>query len=55
LPVSVADFQLSGASQAKVQVSQLLKANVSGASEIRYLGSPVLDVTTSGSSFVRPD
>lgn len=55
LPVSVADFQLSGASQAKVQVSQLLKANVNGASEIRYLGSPVLNVTTSGSSFVRPD
>ena len=49
----VADLRISGASNARVNVSERLEANVSGASSVRYKGSPSVDSDTSGASSVR--
>ena len=48
-----ADLRISGASNARVNVSEKLEANVSGASSVRYKGNPSVDSDTSGASSVR--
>jgi hypothetical protein len=54
-PVKTAKLDLTGASRARVNASEKLKASASGASDIVYRGTPVLDISTSGESHVRPD
>ena len=49
----IADLRISGASNARVNVSERLEANVSGASSVRYRGSASVDSDTSGASSVR--
>ena len=52
-PVVVADINLSGASDATINVSGRLDGNMSGASRITYLGNPTLgNVSASGGSTI---
>ncbi len=46
------DFNLSGASRARVRVAKFLKVDASGASNLRYLGNPRVEQRLSGSSSV---
>ncbi len=48
--VSNADLLLSGASRARVRVTDLLKVDASGASNLRYRGNPTVDQRLSGGS-----
>ncbi|TDB68049.1 GIN domain-containing protein [Arundinibacter roseus] len=48
--VSNADLVLSGASRARVLVTDLLKIDASGASNLRYRGTPTVDQRLSGGS-----
>ena len=54
-PSSQAKLIVSGASNAKVSVSQALDVNASGASLVLYRGNPQLEVETSGESIVKPE
>ncbi len=54
-PSSQAKLTVSGASNAKVSVSQALDVNASGASLVLYRGNPQLEVETSGESIVKPE
>lgn len=49
------DIDVSGASSARVNVSENLVADASGASSIRYKGSPRVKMNTSGASSVRSE
>ncbi|MCF0050077.1 DUF2807 domain-containing protein [Dyadobacter sp. LJ53] len=49
------DLELSGASTARVCVSELLKVDASGASNVRYKGNPDVDKKTSGGSTVKKE
>ncbi|MCE7064495.1 head GIN domain-containing protein [Dyadobacter sp. CY326] len=55
MKVQESELEVSGASNAKVCVSELLKVDASGASSVRYKGNPDLDKKTSGGSTVRQD
>ncbi|KAA0991549.1 head GIN domain-containing protein [Dyadobacter aurulentus] len=55
LPVEESDINLSGASQAQVSVSKLLKVDANGASAVRYRGNPAIDKKLSGGSTLRAD
>jgi hypothetical protein len=46
-------LDLSGASEARVSVSDLLKVSASGGSEVIYKGNPVIEKDLSGSSSLR--
>jgi hypothetical protein len=54
-PVLTARMDLTGASRAKVNVAEQLKASASGASDVAYRGNPLLDISTSGESHVHPE
>ena len=54
-PVTEAMLNVSGASNGRVNVSQLLKGSATGASLILYRGQPDIDVDSSGESMVRKD
>lgn len=49
-----AELDVSGASDAILEVTDSLTASVSGASSVEYIGSPDVDEDTSGSSTVEP-
>lgn len=49
------DLELSGASSARVCVSEFLKVDASGASNVRYKGNPNVDKKMSGGSTVRKE
>ncbi len=51
-PVSRADLDLSGASKARVNVSDRLKVKAGGASKVRYKGAPSVEQDLSGASSV---
>lgn len=51
-PVDEVDFNLTGASRARVRVAKFLKVDASGASNVRYLGNPTIEQRLSGSSTV---
>ena len=53
--VQDARIDLSGASRAKVNAAERLKATASGASDIVYRGTPALVVSLSGSSNVKSE
>jgi hypothetical protein len=53
LVVGQMSIDLSGASEAAVQVTQKLKVDASGASSVVYTGDPAVDQHTSGASSVR--
>lgn len=53
IPMEKLSLDLSGASDANVQVSKSVSGNLSGASKLSYQGQPSLDVQTSGASKVR--
>jgi hypothetical protein len=53
LTVRQMTLDLSGASEAEVQVTERLKVDASGASSVVYTGNPVVDQHTSGASTVR--
>jgi cytoskeletal protein CcmA (bactofilin family) len=55
LKVEESDLKVSGASNAKICVSGLLKVDASGASNVRYKGNPTVDKKVSGGSSVRAD
>lgn len=55
MPVQRSVLAVSGASTARVHVSELLKADASGASSVRYKGNPDVEKKTSGGSTVRQD
>jgi hypothetical protein len=55
MPVQESELEVSGASSARVSVSELLKVDASGASNVRYRGNPNVDKKTSGGSTVRQD
>ncbi len=53
-PVHNASIELSGASQATINLDGRLDAHLSGASGLRYIGEPTMgDVSTSGASIIR--
>lgn len=54
-PSSQAKLIVSGASNAKVSVTQALEVNASGASLVLYRGNPQLKVEASGESIVKPE
>lgn len=55
LAVKGAQLKLSGASHARVYVTEILKVNASGASDVDYKGKPaVKEVFSSGASSVKP-
>jgi hypothetical protein len=54
-PVTVADINASGASDAQVSASNTLHATASGASDIRYRGNPSVTADVSGGSAVNQD
>ena len=54
-PSSQAKLIVSGASNAKVSVSQALEVNASGASLVLYRGNPQLEVEASGESIVKQE
>ena len=54
-PVRSADLNLSGASRARVTVSDELEVTASGASNLVYRGNPVVAKDVSGASSVRRD
>lgn len=55
LPVTTARLDLSGASTAFINVSDLINAKLSGASVVTYLGDPKFDnLDISGASNIRP-
>lgn len=55
LVVKAAQLKLSGASHARVNVTEMLKVNASGASDVDYKGSPsVKEVQSSGASSIKP-
>ncbi len=54
-PVDEGDFNLSGASRARVRVAKILKVDASGASNLRYRGDPTVEQRLSGSSSVIKD
>ncbi len=45
-----ANIKLTGAANATVYTTEMLKGRLSGASDINYYGSPIVDVSTSGAS-----
>jgi Putative auto-transporter adhesin, head GIN domain len=45
-------MSVSGASNARVDVSKYLKINASGASNVRYRGNPITEISASGASNV---
>jgi hypothetical protein len=55
LEMEIADLILdvSGASEAKVNVTGTLKVEASGASDVRYKGSPKIDANSSGASSIK--
>jgi len=54
--VSNADVNLSGASQATVNLDGILDADLSGASNLSYIGEPTMgDIHTSGGSTISPE
>ncbi|UTA66260.1 head GIN domain-containing protein [Emticicia sp. 21SJ11W-3] len=53
--IEKANLDVSGASSAKVTVSNNLRVSASGASKVRYRGNPVVSSNTSGSSHVEKD
>ncbi|MFN8357397.1 MAG: head GIN domain-containing protein [Spirosomataceae bacterium] len=55
LQVANAEIDLSGASNAKVNVSDNLSAEASGASSLRYMGNPRVKSNTSGASSIRSE
>jgi hypothetical protein len=54
-PVRSAELNLTGASRARVTVSDELTVTASGASDLTYRGNPVVDKNVSGGSSVRTD
>ena len=54
-PVRHADVNLSGASSARLTVSDHLKVTASGASSVLYRGNPLITKTLSGESSVHSD
>ncbi|WP_266363716.1 head GIN domain-containing protein [Tellurirhabdus rosea] len=54
-PVRTARVDLSGASTARINVSQRLDAKASGGSSVRFRGTPTVNSDVSGGSSVRPD
>lgn len=55
LRVENAELEVSGASNAKISVSENLSADASGASSLRYIGNPRVKMNTSGASSVRSE
>ncbi len=53
LEVTLADVNVSGASNAHLYVKEKLSADASGASRVRYRGNPSVNANTSGASSVR--
>lgn len=53
--IEKADLDVSGASSARVNVSNNLRVSASGASKVRYRGNPTVSLNTSGSSNVDKD
>lgn len=53
MPVETATVDVSGASTAKVNVTEQLDAEASGASSVRYVGNPRVRKDTSGASSVK--
>ncbi|WP_234735637.1 head GIN domain-containing protein [Tellurirhabdus bombi] len=53
--VNAAELDLSGASSARVLVSDDLNVKASGASNVRYQGKPRINSQTSGNSTVNPE
>jgi hypothetical protein len=49
------NVSVSGASNARVDVSKYLKVNASGASKMRYRGNPTTEISASGASVVEKD
>jgi hypothetical protein len=49
------ELKLSGASQAKLNLSKYLKVDASGASDVRYRGNPEIQKKVSGGSSVKKD
>ena len=49
------NVNVSGASNARVDVVKYLKVNVSGASKVRYRGNPTTEISASGASVVEKD
>ena len=49
------NVNISGASNAKVNVYKYLKVNASGASKVRYRGNPTTEISISGASVVEKD
>jgi hypothetical protein len=55
LPVEESKLEVSGASNAKIWVSRLLKVEASGASTVRFKGNPSVEKKISGGSIVRQE
>jgi Putative auto-transporter adhesin, head GIN domain len=49
------NVNVSGASNARVDVIKYLKVNASGASKVRYRGNPTTEISVSGASVVEKD
>ena len=48
------EIDISGAGDANIHATEMLKASVSGAASIRYEGNPRVDSHTSGAGSVKP-
>ncbi|MCF0070316.1 DUF2807 domain-containing protein [Dyadobacter sp. CY261] len=55
LQTEESDLEVSGASNAKIWITRLLKVKASGASTVRYRGNPKVEKEVSGGSNVRAD
>ena len=49
------NVNVSGASNARIDVVKYLKVNASGASKVRYRGNPTTEISSSGASVVEKD
>lgn len=49
-PVKIADIDASGASNARLSVSQSINYDASGASNVKYIGNPKVNKSTSGAA-----
>lgn len=54
-PVRIANVDVSGASRARLTVSDAIDAVASGASEVRYRGNPLIESDASGASTITKD
>lgn len=51
-PADEADLDVSGASEARIRINDMLKVKASGASKVRYRGNPQKYIDVSGASMV---